>query len=346
MASIRHSSSAHPGKPSTLHDGGGLLPDFRNLGLVLRLVLAVNGLALLAVLLKSADWAGLGADMAELAARVEPPLLFCLLFLHAAQPFLSRLSYPRGALAVVTCATACALSSNLILAPFGEPWSWRPALWGALAAAALLYHADLRGRALAPALAEARLLALTARIRPHFLFNSLNAVLGILRADPRRAEAALEELADLFRALMKENQDLVSLGEEIGLCRQYLNLERLRLGERLVVRWDVESCPPDARVPPLLLQPLLENAVHHGIEPASEPGEILIRFARKGDEVIIELSNPWHGTDDHHEGNRMALDNVRQRLMLFFDLEARLETVVRDGRYRLTITLPYRRGAP
>lgn len=319
-----------------------MLPDFRNLGLVLRLVLMVNGLALLAALLKSQDWLGLGAELTELAAWVEPPLLFCLLFLHAAQPLLARMSWRQSGLAVVACAAICALAANLILAPFGEAWSWRPGLWGGLAAALLLYYADLRSRALSPALAEARLQALTARIRPHFLFNSLNAVLGILRADPRRAETALEELADLFRSLMKENKDLVGLGEEIGLCRQYLNLERLRLGDRLVVRWDVESCPPDALVPPLLLQPLLENAVHHGIEPAREPGEILIRFARQGDEVIIELSNPWHGADDHHEGNRMALDNVRQRLMLFFDLEARLETVVQDGRYRLTITLPYR----
>ena len=322
-----------------------MLPDFRNLGLALRVLLAVNAAAFLVALAKGPDWEQPGAGVAELAARVEPALLFCLLLLYAAQPLLWRLPYRAGWWAVVVCAAACGLASSLILMPFGEAWSWRPGLWGALLAALLLHYTDLRSRALSPALAEARLLALTARIRPHFLFNSLNAVLGILRADPRRAETALEELADLFRALMKENQDLVTLGEEIGLCRQYLNLERLRLGERLAVRWDVESCPPDALVPPLLLQPLLENAVHHGIEPVSEPGNIDIRFARKGSEVIIELTNPWHGEGHHQAGNRMALDNVRERLMLFFDLEARLETVIRDGRYRLTITLPYRKGA-
>lgn len=339
MASIRHSSSDHPG----LHAGARVLPDFRNLGLVLRLVLLVNGLALLAALLKNADWDGLPGELTEMAARVEPPLLFCLLLLYGARPWLAGLSYRDGFLAVMAAATLCALAANLILLPFGEPWSWRPALWGALMAAALLHYEELRLRARSPALAEARMMALTARIRPHFLFNSLNGVLGILRTDPRRAETALEELADLFRALMQDHRELVSLGDEIGLSRQYLNLERLRLGDRLVVRWDVEACPPDALVPPLMLQPLLENAVRHGIEPVAGPGEISVRFARRGEEVVIELTNPWHGDTEPQPGNRMALDNVRERLMLFFDLEARLETVIRDGQYRLTIVLPYRR---
>lgn len=341
MTSIRHSSSDHPG----LRAAAGTLPDFRNLGLVLRLVLLVNGAALIAVLLRGAWPHGLGMEITEMAARVEPPLMFGLLFLYAAQPVLENLEYRRGAALVVVAAVACGLASNAFMLPMGESWSWWPGLWGGLLALAILHYLDLRNRALSPALAEARLLALTARIRPHFLFNSLNAVLGILRADPRRAEQALEELAELFRALMKENRDLVRLGEEIGLSRQYLDLERLRLGERLIVRWDMETCPPDALVPPLMLQPLLENAVRHGIEPAAEPGEILIRFARRGEEVLIELANPWHGPGESPGGNRMALDNVRERLMLFFDLEARLETVVRDGQYRVSITLPYRKGA-
>ena len=143
---------------------------------------------------------------------------------------------------------------------------------------------------------------------------------------------------------MRENKDLVTLGQEMALGRQYLELERLRLGDRLVVNWGAGDCPADCLVPSLLLQPLLENAVYHGIEPSSEPGEILVRCARLGSQIRVEITNPWHGEHAHGEGNRMALDNVRERLMLFFDLEARLETEVRGGKFRLEVRLPYRPG--
>jgi two-component system sensor histidine kinase AlgZ len=211
--------------------------------------------------------------------------------------------------------------------------------------AVLLAWLDLRWRAHSPAVTEARLMALTARIRPHFLFNSLNAVLGVIRHDPRRAEAALEELSDLFRVLMRDNRELVPLSDEIALARQYLELEKLRLGERLRVRWDIESCPPDALVPPLMLQPLLENSVYHGIERLQEPGEIAIRISRSGDRVAVELSNPVAADSTHHAGNRMAIANIRERLMLFFDLEADLDIKDDGNFYVVRIAFPYRRSA-
>ncbi|MDO9189761.1 MAG: histidine kinase, partial [Sulfurimicrobium sp.] len=131
-----------------------------------------------------------------------------------------------------------------------------------LLTAALLAYFNLRSRALSPALAEARLQALQARIRPHFLFNSINAVLSLIRSNPKRAESALEDMADLFRVLMADNLNLVSLEREVALSRQYLGLEQLRLGERLQVTWHIEKMPSDALIPPLVLQPLLENAVY------------------------------------------------------------------------------------
>ena len=133
----------------------------------------------------------------------------------------------------------------------------------------------LRARALSPAIVEARLQALQARIRPHFLFNSINAVLSLVRSEPARAEIALQDMADLFRVLMRDNRDLAPLADELELCRQYLELEQLRLGERLTVDWNLKSMPADALVPPLVLQPLLENAVYHGIEPSSDAGHRL-----------------------------------------------------------------------
>jgi two-component system sensor histidine kinase AlgZ len=242
---------------------------------------------------------------------------------------------------LVTAAVRSLYAAMQLAAPDAAGFG-RTALWTVIAVILLLGWFEISGRARSPALAEARLLALTARIRPHFLFNALNAVLGVIRSDPRRAETALEELSDLFRVLMRENADLVPLSEEIQVARQYINLERLRLGERVRVVWDMAACPPDPLVPPLMLQPLLENAVYHGIEPATQPGEITIRFECKDSRLRVELSNPIAVADSHTHGNQMALNNIRERLMLFFDLEATMTTQVGAGRVCVCIEFPYR----
>lgn len=216
-----------------------------------------------------------------------------------------------------------------------------PFAWGGLGA--LLALALVVRPPTGDALTEARLMALTARIRPHFLFNSLNAVLGTIRSDPRRAEAALEELSELFRAQMQDPRELVLLSDEIALCRQYLDLERLRLGARLQVQWDIANCPPDATMPRLILQPLLENAVYHGIEPMEAPGPVFIRLASAGPMVLIELSNPYQPGHVHAQGNRMALANIRERLQLFYGLAASLSAEVKEARYVVRIVLPLQR---
>ncbi|HUW37737.1 MAG TPA: histidine kinase [Rhodocyclaceae bacterium] len=325
------------------------LPDFCNLGVWLRVLLGVNLLAALAAAAACRTIAELPEELSRLAVFVEPPLIASLMLLCLVNRPVLRSGYAAGAAAVVAIALATTAGIHLVLTPFAAdvaaPASLAAALfWAALAAAALLCYFAIRARLQSPALAEARLMALTARIRPHFLFNALNAVLGVIRSDPRRAEQALEELADLFRVLMRENRDLVPLSEEIALARKYLDLERLRLGDRLQVKWDIESCPPDALVPPLMLQPLLENAVYHGIEPAGEPAEITIGFSRRGDQLLIELVNPYAAGASEHAGNQMALANIRERLMLFFDLEARLETTAGDGRFLVRMLMPYRAG--
>jgi len=191
---------------------------------------------------------------------------------------------------------------------------------------------------------ETQFAVLKNQVNPHFLFNSLNAVLGVMRDDPRRAEMALEELGELFRALMRDNRELVPLSEEIALARKYLDIEKLRLGDRLQVRWEVADCPPDMLALPLLLQPLLENAVYHGIEPALEAGEIRVHISAGRDGVRIEIDNPTLATKEHRAGNHMALDNLRERLMLFYDLEARLDCGEKDGRYCVCVDLPLRRN--
>ncbi len=218
----------------------------------------------------------------------------------------------------------------------------RDVVFSLLIAGALLVYFQLRAKALSPAITEARLQALQARIRPHFLFNSINAVLSQMRTDPRRAETALEDLADLFRVLMRDNRQLAPLENEVELCRHYLDLEKLRLGDRLTVDWHIDNMPKDALVPPLVLQPLLENAVYHGIEPSSAPGVIAINIFLSRGEVHAILRNPYQAGPGRGGGNKMALANIRERLALHFDAEASLENRLTRDSYEVHIRMPYR----
>lgn len=326
------------------------LPELRNLGTVLRILLAVNGLALVAVFVREPRWEALSAAWLDTAAIVQPQLLASLLLLYMLAPWLERLPYRTGAIAILalTLASTLALDALLLAAmgtDAGSTTALRHALFSLLVTGLLLGYFHLRAKALSPAITEARLQALQARIRPHFLFNSINAILSLVRTEPRRAETALEDMADLFRVLMRDNRQLAPLADEIELCRQYLDLEKLRLGDRLRVEWHVDNMPRDALVPPLLLQPLLENAVYHGIEPSSAPGVIAINiFLRRG-EVHAVLRNPYKFSGNHHAGNKMAMDNIRERLALHFDAEASLETRAGKDSYEVHIRMPYRAPA-
>ncbi len=311
------------------------------------MLLIVNCGMLLGILAVNREWRFFFAELLEIAVLVEPVTLVSLGLLSLASTWLMR--WPKWVgnlllvmLVLLVLAAVRGLFATLGLLDADIAGFRRSPMWAAIAVAFVLAWSEISDRVRSPAFAEARLMALTARIRPHFIFNALNAVLGVMRSEPRRAELALEELADLFRVLMRENADLVPLSEEILVARQYINLERLRLGERIQVVWDMADCPPDPLVPPLMLQPLHENAVYYGIEPATEPGEITIRFERRESRLRVELSNPMAAAEDHLHGNQMALTNIRERLLLFFDLEATLITQVDADRFRVTIEFPYR----
>jgi two-component system sensor histidine kinase AlgZ len=323
------------------------LPDFRNLGVILRVVLVVLGLSLFAALAEAAAWTEIGARFLQIATPVQPVLVLSILVLYAANSALHQLSYRVGVLVVLLTEIILVTIVHRVGSELfgGNPVGQLERYWvfSAAATAALLYYFNLRNRALSPALSEARLQALQARIRPHFLFNSINAVLSLVRLEPKRAETALEDMADLFRVLMADNRDLTPLTNEVELTRQYLAIEQLRLGERLTVEWHTENMPSDALIPPLVLQPLVENAVYHGIEPHSEAGVISINIYHVRDEVHVVLRNPYRAQGDHHAGNKMALSNIRERLALHFDAEARLRTTISDNAYQVHIVIPYRR---
>jgi len=322
----------------------GALPNFRNLGIMLRVLVIVNVAAAAAAIVKSPDLLAAWWQFIESSALVAPLLILSLLVLAALSNVLRRIPYWAAAMVVLAVelvlATALYLAGRILL---GDEPSALERYWAlvALTTFALLAYFHLRERALSPALSEARLQALQARIRPHFLFNSINAVLSLIRQEPKRAEVALEDMADLFRVLMADNRELTPLVREIELCRQYLGIEQLRLGERLRVDWQIDAFPRDALVPPLVLQPLLENAVYHGIEPRSEPGTISIHVYALRDELHAVLRNPYREANDHHAGNRMALANIRERLALHFDAEARLSVKASADAYEVRIVMPY-----
>ncbi len=320
------------------------LPNFQNLGIQLRILLIVNILATMATILLSQKLSEFLPLLAQLSALVQPVLLLSMLGLYMLHPLLSKLKYWQGVTMVILLEigfTWLVFSFINQLFTFNNgSHIFRAYLLTAMVSAIVLYYFHLQERAYSPAIAEARLQALQARIRPHFLFNSINAVLSLIRSQPKRAETALEDMADLFRVLMSENRDLVPLADELSLCHKYLDLEKLRLEDRLKVTWQINDMPSDAMIPPLILQPLLENAVYHGIEPMADGGEIVVKVYTKLKELHIEISNPYAAQNDKHVGNKMAMKNIKERLKLHFDLESSLRVESKNNRYFVHIRIP------
>jgi two-component system sensor histidine kinase AlgZ len=358
------------------------LPNFRNLGIVLRILLISICLAVLQAIMLANAWTDVAQKMMQIATLLTPVLLTSLMLLWAAQPWLHRLPYRQGALAAMAMVVVLMLTiyefGGELYNPSGNSNQYfdeaRYALLGVLVCGILLLYFRLRAKMLSRALHEARLQVLRARIRPHFLFNTINAVLGIIRTQPKKAETALEDMADLFRMAMTDARDLVPLSREIQLSKQYIALEQLRMGERLSVEWQMQDLPEIALIPPLLLQPLLENAVYHGIEALPQGGSIKINLRRSGDELHLTVENPCvergfpatgsHGVHDvqgnpehprselpaagkkQRANNKMALLNIRERLDLLFDAEARYQVESGNNFYRVEIILPYVKERP
>jgi two-component system sensor histidine kinase AlgZ len=200
-----------------------------------------------------------------------------------------------------------------------------------------------RWRAGVRAEARSRFIALQARIRPHFLFNSLNSVAMLTHIDPQAAEDAVLDLAELFRASLRE-QDAVPLQQDIELGRSYLRIEAQRLGDRLQIVWDLPDPLPSVEVPALTLQPLLENGVYHGIEPLPKGGILKIGGSVNGNMLELEISNPIpEPSAEQRTGNRIALENVRQRLQLASGGRAQLEALRGNGEYRVRLCLPIKK---
>ncbi|MGV3743404.1 MAG: sensor histidine kinase [Burkholderiaceae bacterium] len=332
-----------------------VIPDCCNIGIIFRVLLAANAAVLLAILLRTTS---LNAGLLEFVEASIVLELACLCSLVALcglrqlirtiPPWGQRLACALVPAAVTGLIIDFLSSMDLFLNSFSNLTVVKGVLLAAFMGLVLQHYFELRTKAFSPALSEARLQALQARIRPHFLFNSLNAVLSLIRNEPKRAEATLEDLADLFRVLLRDARSMTTLEDELRLCRQYLSIEKIRLGDRLQVKWERTDISDrvlrQAQIPSLLLQPLVENAVHYGVEPANRPSLIQIHVARALDRIEISIVNPYH-SEVESTGNQMALANIRERLTLLYDVEAQLTTMVARGYFEVRVRFPYVKDA-
>jgi len=217
-----------------------------------------------------------------------------------------------------------------------------------VAAVALRYfYVQHQWRSQVQSEAKARFQALQSRIRPHFLFNSMNTIASLTRTSPEIAEQVTEDLADLFRASLGDASLPVTLERELEVCRQYLRIEEQRLGARVSTEFEVDALPTDALLPGLTLQPLAENAIYHGIEPAEHGGFVAI--GGSGDEhgIVVRISNslPEGEARSARQGNKMAQENVEQRLRAFFGKDASLLVSGDAGEYTVELRFPYLKDA-
>lgn len=318
--------------------------DVCHVGLVLRAVLGVQLLLALGTALVARDvgqWMTLSANGTVVTMFA---VLSWLLTVCAAKGLWPRLPEPAQWLTLMGLGAVCALMGfGLLNLTSDEPASlWRVgsvAAAGASGAALLLAWLKLREHTQRPADALAQLVELQSRIRPHFLFNTLNSAIALVQIDPARAESVLEDLAELFRVALADASASVTLAEEVDLARRYLAIEQIRFGKRLRIVWHLDPEAIAARVPPLLLQPLVENAVRHGVEPNDEGGELEVSTMRRGAEVEINIVNTV-GAPSRIAGHGLALRNVRQRLKLMHDVAAQFEIEQSPGRFALRILVP------
>ena len=312
--------------------------------LALRVLLFLQLSVALAALPLAAGWADAAGRAAVLAFAALAGGLLWVPTVCALRPWLLRqqAGWRDGVLAALG-ALAAALGWALLAWPGLLPARTSTGLASAVAGAALALLVwrwlGLRAAAAQPAEASARLAELQSRIRPHFLFNALNTALALVQVDPHKAEAVLEDLAQLFRVALADSGAAVTLDEEIDLAQRYLAIEKLRFGDRLQLVWDLDPAAAMAALPPLVLQPLVENAVRHGIEPALDGGRIVISTRASRGMAVVMVTNTLPDAPGR-TGNGIALANVAERLRLLHDVAATLHTGPEHGLYNARIEVP------
>ncbi len=355
------------------NDQGEFLPNLCNAQAILLLVLAAELVAVLLTInntqLPRLNWDLLGLYSVQIQwVSLASAMVICRL-----RPWLNR--WPPVKAGLVSYGTVLAITfifsllGQVILQAFitpqtGSKYQFELDFWqllGNLITAVILAGISLRYLYLQQQLRnqqqselEARIQALQSRIRPHFLFNSMNSIASLIVSDPETAERVVEDLAELFRASLAEPA-LIPLENELTLCRRYLEIEQLRLGKRLTVDWQLGQFDKEIKIPSLMLQPLVENAIFHGIEPLIKGGSISIKISQAKNQLMIAIANPYllakksqptniapGEAQQNRPGrhNRMALDNIRHRLQVHYGNAARLSSSEEHGMFTTYIFCP------
>ena len=335
-------------------DGDYLYPNLCQGEGLLGVIVTAELLSILIVVVQGGlnqfDWTALGKiSLMALWVTLLSAAALCLsreLFARFSRTVSALLSY--GCILLITAAVS--LVSQLLLrwtgaddGPLVDGWGLLShVIIAAIPAGILLRHLYLQQmlRIQQRAELESRIQALQSRIRPHFLFNSMNIIASLIGSDPEKAETVVEDLSDLFRHALTDNHTLVPLRDELNLCRRYMSIEKLRLGERLNVVWQIDDYGTSVQIPSLTLQPVLENAVYHGIQLLPEGGDIAVRVSREGDRVRIDVQNPRNPRMQHNKGNKMAIDNVRTRLQAHFGSTAIVRAEMDESCYITHISYP------
>ena len=347
------SSPAETQSTSTPHDSAALpvlIFDACHLGVVLRAVLAVElVLAIVALYVSPAlqDWL---LYTAWLTSGGLPGTLLWLLLACSLKRVLHRMEGPHQYAIGIALGMASGLYATGMLAVTSDlpPVYWLAnAITGGLFAAVLVGYLILRAEGKTPAATKAQLIALQAHIRPHFLFNTLNSAIALVREQPAQAERLLEDLSDLFRCTLQNPHSTISLREEIALAQRYLDIEKVRFGDRLQIQWHLDPQTLDVRLPPLLLQPLVENAVKHGVEPSEIGAKVTIETQLTQKKFILlrvtnTLSSSKHLGDNEItiQGEGMALTNVAHRLRLLHDVQSTFSASKKGNIFEVCISLP------
>jgi len=341
------------------HSQPSQLPDFGSFGVALRIILLAEMVAVITTIARNPTFDQQAWQDLNLLSAFALTLSFIMIVaLKIASPLLNKMSVKLGGAAVfliLLCTTVLGTEAMIFtlydIGLISERWpDWhQPLLIRSLIITGLISIPGLRYLILthrsqidAKSQQEARMQALQSRIRPHFLFNSLNSVASLTRAEPEKAEAVLHDLADLFRVLLADARKLVPISAEREISRQYLEVEKIRLGDRLQVKWNVQNIPRAAQIPALTLQPLLENAVYHGIETRFGGGTVKIDMWAENDMLNIMISNPLPDvpTKAASKGNQIAQDNIRERLLTQYGITATMQSFEEGGQYHVKIKMP------
>jgi two-component system sensor histidine kinase AlgZ len=330
-----------------------LLPDFRQATVVFIAVLVGELIAVMLSLVAAPDIESFWTALSVISLLVQWIVLAVLIVLMVLRPILALLDEGLALSIIYLIIVGISLVVGWIALSLGEYFGLMPDIpdfWfllrltgisGIIAAIFLRYlYVQQQWRRQDRAQALSRIEALRARIRPHFLFNSLNTITSLVRGRPREAEQAIADLAGLFRASLHAEEES-TLEQELAVVRQYLDLEHLRLGDRLRIAWSIDDSVDESLViPALILQPLIENAVYHGIEPSIEGGEIKIDISTFSGRLKIRIENPLTQSDTQREGNRIAQKNISQRLSLVYGQQASFEAHAGKDQYHVELILP------